>query len=250
MFIIYSPRSAFRRLAKELGVTAVFPYQNRMIRRSRLLKRVVNIGCVRAELPTGTMNADLSIAISKAKTFAMLDGIGVRHPPVFSTPEEAAEWPHGWLGRRDGLSGGKGISIFERGQLPLQAAQYDFIVGIIPGKAEYRVHIGRDSDGNWRVIATQQKTGVKDNPNVIRNHANGVIYSMQPLKMSAEGQARAADWARKAVEGAGLDFGAVDLMQSTDGKLYMLEINSAPGISSEPMFEAYKDYFQRFLEEG
>lgn len=247
-FYLYSQRSAFRRVARALGVSVCYPYRNRTVQRDGKLIRNVNIGCVKARLPENILNENLCLAISKRKTFEALDKVEVRHPSVFETPEQAAEWEYGWLGRRDGLSGGRGISIFEKGQLPLQAAQFDFIVGIIPGKAEYRVHVGKLPDGSWTTIATQQKLNVRRNESIIRNHDSGVIYSTQPLRMSEKGQARAEHWARLAVEACGLDFAAVDLMQSEDGKLYVLEVNTGPGVGSAPMFNAYLEYFKQWRE--
>lgn len=250
MFYLYNSSTAFRRLARDLEVSVYYPYQKRSIKRRKSLLLNVNIGCARAELPEDTLNKDISTAISKKLTFTKLDEGGlVRHPPIFSTPEEASAWEYGWLGRRDGLSGGRGIAIFEKGQLPLQAAQYDFITGIIPGKAEYRIHVGKLPDNTFTIIATQQKVGVRNNESIIRNHASGVIYSQQDLRMSEKGRTRAKEWAIHTVQAVGLDFGAVDLLQSIDGKLYVLEVNTAPGISSEPMFDAYLEYFQQWMEE-
>ena len=151
------------------------------------------------------------------------------------------------MGRRDGLSHGRGISIFEAGQLPLQAAQFDFIVGIIPGRAEYRIHVFAPPNEEPRIIATQQKIGILNNPSLIRNHDSGVIYSTQELRMSKGGIERAKDWSIKTVLACGLNFGAVDLLQSEDGLLYVLECNSAPGTSSLPIYSAYKEEFRKLL---
>ncbi len=249
MLYLYNTKTAFRRLAQELNISVCYPYIPKTIKRKARLTHAMNVGCVRGTFEEGTLNRDLSTAISKRKTFEAIDRAGgeIRHPPVFSTPEEASTWTHGWLGRRDGLSAGRGITVFERGQLPLQAAQYDLCVGIIPGRAEYRIHVGRLPDGSWSTIATQQKMGVAGNESVVRNYASGVRYSLQPLKMSVKGQARAEAWAAATVQACGLDFGAVDLLQSTDGLLYVLEVNTAPGISSEPLFEAYKRYIQNYV---
>jgi len=249
VFYIYNPRSAFRRIARRLNVTAVFPYQERVIGRKGRTSKDINIGCAKLEFSTETLNANISMAMSKKRTFDALDTLRLRHPPVFATPEEATQWPYGWLGRRDGLSGGRGITIFKQGELPLQAAQYDFIVGIIPGKHEYRIHVGKLPSGEYSILATQQKMNVRHNENIIRNYQSGVRYSTQELLMSERGRERAKNKAIQAVQACGLDFGAVDMTQGEDGRLYILEINTAPGISSEPMFNAYLNYFKNYMEE-
>lgn len=248
MFFIYKPTSAFRRIARELGVSVWYPYHDRIIHRNRVMSANVNIGCVRLEQREGMiLNADLSIAVSKKRTFEALDGEGIRHPPVFATPEEAAQWEHGWLGRRDGLSGGRGITIFEHGQLPLQAAQFDLCVGIIPKIAEYRIHVGRLPGEEHKVLAEQQKLGVYQSATIINNFSNGTTFSIQELRMSRSGKERARTMAIRATSACGLDFAAVDLVQGADHTLYLLECNTAPGIRTPKLFDIYLEFFRNLI---
>ena len=47
-----------------------------------------------------------------------------------------------------------------------------------------------------------------------------------------------------AVSALGLDFGAVDIIEDADGKLYVLEVNTAPGLEGQTltlMAEALKE---------
>lgn len=252
---IYRSASAFRRIARELGVPAVYANQSRTIERRRgRLTRNINIGCSRIELPEDTLNRDISRALRKQLSFTAFDASDVPHPPVFSTPEEAAEWPYGWLARRDGLSAGAGITVYGAGEVPLQAAQYDFIVGILRSTLECRIHVGKVGE-EYTILATQQKMGVRDNPEVVRNYASGVRYSLQPIAVSDAGRMRANQLAIQAVQALGLDFGAVDLLlTSADmqkgwrNKFVVLEVNTAPGISSEPLYAVYRDYIRNFVE--
>lgn len=121
-------------------------------------------------------------------------------------------------------------------------------VKYLPKEAEYRVHIFGD-----RVIDIQRK--IKD-PNRevadwrIRSHQNGFIYARHQLgsdktymEMSNEDVIKQATLAVKCV---GLTFGAVDVILS-DGKAYVLEINTAPGLegkSVEIYSNAIKEYFK------
>lgn len=246
MFHIYHPRSAFRRIARELGVSANFPNQNRTVRRGKQTKRNVNIGIASLQFTDDTLNANISNGISKVETFRCLDTVDVRHPPLFATMEDAMQWKHGYLARRDRLFGGRGITIVEKGQST--NAKFDFLVGIVPVQAEYRIHVGRlDANQPYQIIATQQKVGVRDCESLIHNHDAGVTFSLQPLRMSPRGQARAEEMAKLACQSTGLDFGAVDLMQGRDGRLYILEINTAPGIRTESLYACYLEFFGGLL---
>lgn len=54
--------------------------------------------------------------------------------------------------------------------------------------------------------------------------------------------------AAKALEATGLDFGAVDCCIDTDGKVWILEINSGPGLKETP-FTAYVDRFKKAIKD-
>jgi hypothetical protein len=257
MFFIYHSRSRVRRITRELGVSAWYANNNVYVRRNKELSKYINWGC--GELPVfpaeisdvndgEILNRDISFALSKKLSLTAFREAEIRCPPLFNTVEEAMRWEHGWLGRRDGLSGGRGISIFEKGQEPLQAAEFDFMVGIIPKIAEYRIHVGKLPDGVFTILATQQKMGVRESGRIINNHASGLIYSAQELRLSTEGRVRANNMAISAIQACGLDFGAVDLMQSADHKLYVLEVNTAPGCTSTPIYQTYLNYFRKYVE--
>ena len=100
----------------------------------------------------------------------------------------------------------------------------------IPKKDEYRVHCVAG-----KVIDIQRKAlrngWVEENgPDVnyqIRNLANGFVYVRQDVKAPKD----VPEQALKAMEITGLDFGAVDVIwNEKQGKAYVLEINSAPGL--------------------
>lgn len=246
MFHIYHPRSAFRRIARELRISVNYPSLDHTIRRRGQAKRNVNVGISELQFTDGTLNADIRKGISKLETFRCLDTVDVRHPPLFETIEAAMDWQYGYLARRDRLFGGRGITVVERGQRT--DVRYDFLVGIIPCKAEYRIHVGRlDAEQNYQVIATQQKVGVRDSTSIIHNHDNGITFSLQPLRMSERGQRRAEEMAKLALQATDLDFGAVDLMQGQDGRLYVLEVNTAPGIRTESLYQRYLEFFRGLL---
>lgn len=101
---------------------------------------------------------------------------------------------------------------------------------------EYRIHVFKG-----QVLFTQQKrrvSGYRDlenYSNVVRNHGNGWIYSH--VNMTAPIQA-VYDQAIAAVQALGLDFGAVDII-SQRNNTWVLEVNTAPGVSGETTLEKY-----------
>lgn len=115
-----------------------------------------------------------------------------------------------------------------------------FTKGVSSRHREYRVHVM-----NGEVLFIQQKRragGYRENPsysNVVRNHGNGWIYSN--LNMTTPNTA-CLDAAVAAVAAVGLDFGAVDVITNGESA-YVLEINTAPGLSGETTRVRYATAF-------
>lgn len=112
--------------------------------------------------------------------------------------------------------------------------------GLVPAKlyveyikkeTEWRVHVFQG-----KVIDIQRKARNKDVPDdqvnwQIRNHDNGFIYARGDVGEIARdilGDLEAA--ATLTVNHLKLDFGAVDIIVTKGGKVYILEVNTAPGL--------------------
>lgn len=114
--------------------------------------------------------------------------------------------------------------------------------GIQGLRNEIRVHVAFG-----RVILTQKKKRVQgygDLPeysNIVRNHSTGWIYATENLNIPQSVQ----DSAIQAVSALGLDFGAVDIVYKGRNNLeiYVLEVNTAPGLSGESSRAAYVQAF-------
>tara|TARA_R100001086_G_C11848217_1_gene261058 strand:+ start:44323 stop:45105 length:783 start_codon:yes stop_codon:yes gene_type:complete len=109
-------------------------------------------------------------------------------------------------------------------------------------KGEYRVHV---FDGE--VILYQKKSRrvdedgeviVPENASeYVRNLESGWIYRTGNLKRLERVEQIALD----AIEALELDFGAVDIAMDTEGDVYVLEVNTAPGLGNQDTLEAYTD---------
>jgi len=81
---------------------------------------------------------------------------------------------------------------------------------------------------------------------LIRNHNNGWAFVENSVSFpSAESKEEVCREAIAAVDCCGLDFGAVDVvLGKEDEKAYVLEVNTAPGLESTALIEAYKRAFR------
>jgi len=138
-------------------------------------------------------------------------------------------------------SSGAGIVISEPGEQPPPAQLY---TKYIKKKAEYRIHVMKTRQGSYEVFDWQRK--VKDPAREVlnwqvRNHHNGFIFIRETEPPSEDAKLQAI----RAVSACGLDFGAVDvLVGSADNLAYVLEVNSAPGLSGVTV-DHYRDAFVR-----
>lgn len=121
-------------------------------------------------------------------------------------------------------------------------------------KAEYRIH-----SFNGRSIRAGQKVPIegftpveerrwKANAGLlhpwVRSWDGGWKVSYNNFKSTAPMRALAA----KAVKALGLTFGAVDIAEDQSGQLWVLEVNSAPGIEGNTI-EAYKKAIERWISQ-
>lgn len=122
-----------------------------------------------------------------------------------------------------------GLVLMEKSD-PSTLTQAPLYTKYIPKKDEYRIHVVK---GN--VIDVQKKTLKKEKAESgdeinwkIRNLDNGFIYQRENIVAPDNVKAAAVE----AVKQVGLDFGAVDVVLGTkDQKAYVLEINTAPGVT-------------------
>lgn len=119
----------------------------------------------------------------------------------------------------------------------------------VQNDGEYRVHV---FDG--QVILYQKKSRRReedgsvdtpdDNESLVRNLASGWVYRTSNLNRLERVEQLALD----AVDSLGLDFGAVDIIKDTEGNVFVLEVNTAPGLGNTETIEAYRSAIVRLTE--
>ena len=171
------------------------------------------------------LNRNPEIARNKLATFRAFRLGGVPTVNWTTSREEAQSWVnHGSVVvSRLSLtgSGGSGIRIVEPGGSVPTAPLHTLYT---PKRREFRAHVF-----NGRVIDTSEKRkrtdGTTEN-SYIRNSYHGWVFCHDGVTPPTG----LAEVAVLAVQAAQLNFGAVDLIETMDGKCLALEVNSAPGI--------------------
>lgn len=196
-------------------------------------------------LSSNCLNEPLQIALAANKllTFKELTESGFEYCCPWTTDiEQAKRWQANGktVFARHKLSGrsGAGIEIVEPGnQLPV-APLYTMYIG---KRTEYRVHVIQNE-----TFVTQKKARleVAEKNFKIRSYDNGWIHAREEINCPPvlENAARAA------ILGLDLDFGAVDCAITPDGKSYVFEVNTAPGITGQ-VFDFYVEAFRKILNE-
>lgn len=185
--------------------------------------------------------ASVAVAIDKCDAFEEMADANVSTPDFCFTKEHASILlAEGAVVCRTVSNGhgGKGI-VIARAESDLVAAP--LYTQYVKKSAEYRVHVFLG-----KVVAVQQKrkrAGIvqtKDQA-LIRNAANGWVYASNNVVFASrtcEAVVRAL--AIKAVAALLLDIGAVDVIVSKEeDAVYVLEINTAPGLESPTVLAAY-----------
>lgn len=210
----------------------------RRLRTTKFVKSpdvLINWGCSQIDIPVGIFGSVLNspdkvaLAANKLQTFAAWSKAGVEQVVSSTTDKAIAQ---GWLDTshcvvvRNKLTGhsGDGILIIEPGQeLPAAPLYTKYVFK----DKEFRAHVV-----NGVVIDTQQK--IRDPKRdvtswKVRSHDNGFMF----VRLNVPDMPARDALAVQAVASLGLDFGAVDLMTCKNGKLFLLEVNTAPGLEGQ-----------------
>ena len=147
---------------------------------------------------------------------------GVRTVPWFKGDKIPNGIKFPLLARKEhGYGGTDLVPVLQREELDWRiAAGWDWFSQFVPIEQEYRVWVFRDE-----VLGTYAKQMKRPEQfkYIGRNFRNGFDF------VACKDQADASNEALAAVKALHLDWAAVDLIRSTDGLIYILECNTAPG---------------------
>ena|SRR5437879_834206 len=181
----------------------------------------------------------VNVASNKLHTFEQLGGIST---VPWTTSKEIA---NGWLKEGSRVvvrtllraSEGRGIAIIEPGAILPNAQLY---TKYVPKKKEFRVHVV----GNAVIDIQEKRRKQGTENNLVRSHDNNYVFCREDVVEPKD----LRELATKAVFELGLDFGGVDIIwNEKQDKSYLLEVNTAPGLTqttAEFYAKAFKGIFK------
>jgi glutathione synthase/RimK-type ligase-like ATP-grasp enzyme len=174
-------------------------------------------------LPTNTKpNLNGNCGTDKIERLRLMENAGVATIPWFSA-DNIIGLHYPLLARKSNGYGGKDIvPVFQPEELPWRIkAGWEWFSEYIPVHTEYRVWTFHNTALDTYEKVMQRPHEYKG---IGRNFGNGFEFRKTA---NHEGPTELAIAATAAL---GLDFAAVDLLGGMDGALYVLEVNTAPGV--------------------
>lgn len=181
-------------------------------------------------------------ASNKLRTFRILEAAEVSIPEYFTHASQVVDRSGTFYGRSV-LTGhsGAGIVVFRPGDRMQELPLY---TKAIQNHGEYRVHVVNGEVIDYIKKRRRNDEHATEAQNEVRNLANGWIYSRNNLRRLERVEQLAVD----AVAALGLDFGAVDIIKDENGDVFVLEVNTACGMSDTTL-GAYADAFNNLIQE-
>jgi hypothetical protein len=256
----YNPGSrSARSLAKALNIPFIRHEGSKFL--ARRDKLVINWGASRfPDFIRGTqvINSpdDVHACSNKLAFFEKMSegGTGPRVVDWTTDAEQALEWVE------DGVvvvarkvlngSGGDGIVFLDKRNVG-NHLDAPLFTAYKPKKEEYRVHVfeGMVLDVQQKLLRKTDDSGQPIDPKKVdfrvRNLANGFVFGRNDVHPNRD----VIDQSVRAIQKSGLTFGAVDVIwNDKEGKAYVLEINSAPGLEGTTI-QNYTNAFKSLLEQ-
>jgi glutathione synthase/RimK-type ligase-like ATP-grasp enzyme len=199
----------------------------------------------------------VSFASNKLNFFKEVSG-KVSAPEFTTDPQEAAEWLKGTgsVVCREKLTGhsGQGIILIDDEEV-FSEYNHDkckLYTRYIKKIDEFRVHMfcGKPILVQRKAISSRYPSHAVDTK--IRTHSNGYIFAQnEDQSLYPKGL---IDIAAEVISLLGLDFGAVDIIYNKyHDKLYVLEVNTAPGLCNSTLLtyaHAISEKFNEPLDKG
>lgn len=198
----------------------------------------------------------VDLAASKIETFKRLYEQEIPCVRISLDKTRADKWlksGHKVLYRRDRLSGGRGIQVYDGSQ---QTGPGYFYSRVFGKTHEFRVHVCRGK----AIDLTQKKSTRRPHEQteadrLIRTHERGWVFAHDGIILTKDDQTKINQLAVDACEALGLDFGAVDILVNL-GKIEVVppanrrivnavvcEINTRPGLENTRTIDAYANAF-------
>jgi hypothetical protein len=166
---------------------------------------------------------------NKLRELELLRAKGVATVPFSRSPMDLAAPV---MGRSLHHTRGNDIIVYRTrpdGRILRPQRRHDFYTQLIDKQREFRIwSFRRTVIGCYeKILSYPAKLGRRGRSREIWNYRNGYAYI---FRRPEEIPDQLKELARLAVDAVGLDYGAVDMLTDRQGRGYVLEINSAPGV--------------------
>jgi glutathione synthase/RimK-type ligase-like ATP-grasp enzyme len=187
---------------------------------------VVSYGCRLTPGGTPALNANAGGG-DKLAELQTLQRAGISVPWLCTNNQWRSAQEHlPVLGRRRMHRGGTDIRLIRTmAGLERWKSERDFFTKYLASDREFRVWVFRNAHlGTYEKVLRHPELR---NRMVGRNYHNGYAFE---LVETGRVPRNAVELAKQAVRSLNLDFGAVDILQGSNGLFYVLEVNTAPGV--------------------
>jgi len=228
--------------------------------RSFKLPKPINLGCKKKYISKESLNYNSENTADKLRCFNNFKDSKIPFPRLLTREEiingDASSLPKCFIGRKNFSHSGRGMVKYltsnyngysaiimgykttcRKKKLP----EHDFFVEFLSCKKEYRIHIFR---GN--VILELKKNIPKESSQKNYIHTLEQGFSMSPCYIEHEKRNEILFYAVKAIEACELDFGAVDIFIDINDNIYVLEVNSDPGMPGVIGYVYYLEFCKLF----
>lgn len=179
---------------------------------------------------------------NKFEVLFTLQKCGLNVPKVWKSDDDIEDCKYPIIGREFNHSKGTDIKLI-RNKDELwenwENEESDYYMQLINKIAEYRVHV---LGGKVPSIGKKKPKEGEEQDDIVWNDVRG--YKHIEYRKSGYIYPKLAEVGIRAVEALKLDFGAVDVIVDEHHKIYVLEVNSAPGLI-ERRADLYAEYFKK-----
>lgn len=205
---------------------------------------------------TGNINANpktilneakaISAASNKLQSLKTLAKAKILVPPIFDSANDVKDEDFPVFGRKlHHIAGADIVLCMQKSDLKDALKEgCTYFTKYIVTAVEYRIHIF-----NEKSIKASQKILTEPERHKdpwIRNFDEGFTFHAPHGEFEMPKGMRTT--AKAAVKELGLNFGAVDVILGADNKVYVLEVNTAPGLQTDDSLERYTNQFKEVLK--
>lgn len=185
-------------------------------------------------------NLNKNVNFNKVDVHLFLEKNGIKVPKLYRKNEKIDDKSFPLLARKNYHSKGRDIIYIKDKnalkELNNSGKNYDYLIQYIEKVAEYRVHI---LEGYTKIVNIKVNNEEKRDE-IVRNRGRGWIQ----IEYNGEFYDKLVEIGEEVTDLLEYDFAVIDIIRDKKNNLYVLEINSAPGLEKRKL-KIYADFFKK-----